>query len=337
MIVFEPVSLLVSFTLSIALLVVIVGALWWLDRYDREPVSMVVVAYLCGAVLAPLMVAGVESVLDSCFESSSLDWRWLVFGIAPIAIEIPKAIGLFLVLILTRTFDSPTDGFVYGAAVGSGFAVTGPLVMGIGAGLGPGATPPEAGVVGLALWMIGFQVLTSSVLGACLGVGRLSRSWNRRCAWGLIGLAGAVLVHGALSWVGMYFASGPVTGQQWALILLMYLAIVAVVGIILLAEGRVLKRQLSEEIGLGVLPPWTAQVIPSYWRRVRSDWWASRRERTVISRLLTRLAFRKEALISPRASGTDLEGLEIVRLRERIQKIVSPPKNPISPLTEDMW
>ncbi len=339
MILLEPMAVAVTFALSVTFLVVIVGALWWMDRFDREPITMVVSAYLWGAVLAPLVVLGAETLLNGALSpaNSVLDWRLVVFGIAPLAIEVSKAVGIFLVLYATRTFDSPTDGFVYGAAVGAGFAVTGPLVSEFASGGGPGVESFGAGIAGFAFWSIGLHVLASSVLGACIGAGRLTGSWARRCLWGLTGLVGAVFLHAIFTWIGLDLVSQTAAVRPWMVTLTLYALLAAVLGIILLAEERILKRQLADEVRLGVLPEWTAKVIPCYLRRVRSDWWHSRRERTVISRLLTRLAFRKEALTTPASGCSNLEGLEIVWLRERIQKIIYPPKNPISPLTEDMW
>ncbi|MEN8164448.1 MAG: hypothetical protein ABFS37_09990, partial [Acidobacteriota bacterium] len=81
---------------------------------------------------------------------------------------------------------------------------------------------------------------------------------------------------------------------------------------------------LSEEVALGVLPGWAGRVIPYYRRRVRADWWPSRQERIVISRLLTRLAFRKHALAA-RGDSANIEGLEVVRLRATIQGILGKP------------
>jgi len=87
-------------------------------------------------------------------------------------------------------------------------------------------------------------------------------------------------------------------------------------------EHQILRRELSDEVRLGVLPPWVADTIPYYRRRVRADWWPRRRERTVIARLLTRLAFRKHAVGRLPDREADLAGLEVLRLRQRVRAIL---------------
>ncbi len=85
------------------------------------------------------------------------------------------------------------------------------------------------------------------------------------------------------------------------------------------SEQRILVVELAEEVELDVVPAWVAEVIPYYRRRVRSDWWPSRRERTVLARLLTRLAFRKHAVRLLPDEESKLAGLEVVRLRQQIR------------------
>ncbi len=85
------------------------------------------------------------------------------------------------------------------------------------------------------------------------------------------------------------------------------------------SEQRILGVELAEEVELDVVPAWVVEVIPYYRRRVRSDWWPSRRERTVLARLLTRLAFRKHAVRRLPDEESQLAGLEVVRLRQQIR------------------
>jgi hypothetical protein len=85
-----------------------------------------------------------------------------------------------------------------------------------------------------------------------------------------------------------------------------------------------LKRQLADEVALSMAPAWILDVIPFYRRRLRSDWWPLRNERTVISRLLTRIAFRKHALRHIPQDEAAIASLEVVRLRQRIRSILNP-------------
>ena len=79
---------------------------------------------------------------------------------------------------------------------------------------------------------------------------------------------------------------------------------------------------MAEEVELDVVPAWVLEVIPYYRRRIRSEWWPSRQERTVLARLLTRLAFRKHAVKRLPVAESQIAGLEIVRLRQRIRAML---------------
>jgi hypothetical protein len=177
----------------------------------------------------------------------------------------------------------------------------------------------------------GVHAVSSSIFGGFAGRAVLSRRRLVRLAWVLCGLVGAVIVHGGwnfgLSVVGPVAADGSL--RTWlASLPLLYLGYLAVLAMFLASEHRILKRQLSEEVELALAPGWVTDVIPYYRRRVRADWWPSRRERTVISRLLTRIAFRKHALRHLPRDEAAIASLEVVRLRQRLREILSPAKDP---------
>jgi hypothetical protein len=98
----------------------------------------------------------------------------------------------------------------------------------------------------------------------------------------------------------------------------------AILALFLESERRIIREQLQHEVDLGVLPAWVVEGMPSYRRRIRADWWPDRRERAVISRLLTRLAFRKHAVARLPGDQSRLAGLEVVWLRDRARKILAP-------------
>jgi RsiW-degrading membrane proteinase PrsW (M82 family) len=326
--------LLVSLVLGIttAFLGCIVAVIWWVDRYDREPVWLVVAVAAWGGIVSPFLVrlcAEPTQWLVASLSGGSQDPRWLVVGAAPVVEELVKGIGIVLVIRLTREFDNPTDGVVYGTAVGLGFAVTENLVYAL-AGVAQNLTTPM--VIGLVvrrtLFTAGVHALGSSAVGAGLGFARLASKRWRAALWIMLGFVAAVVLHGG--WNLAVFAAGSIGAPTpWTVIVPLYLVFAAGLGLLLQAEHVVLRRQMAEEVRLGVLPAWAAEVIPFYRKRIRSDWWPSRRERTIIARQLTRLAFRKHALSS--ADAASIEGLEIVRLRQKVQRILNPPTDDTDP------
>jgi hypothetical protein len=249
-------------------------------------------------------------------------------GVAtPLVEETAKAIGVLLVVLLTRNFDNPTDGFVYGTAVGLGFAVTENYIYGIGIGATMGVGDLLILVIGRTFLAAGVHGLASATFGGFLGHAVLTRKRWQRAVWAGTGLLAAACLHGAwnvtLTLVGPFAPGGGL--RAWLVILpVLYAGYILILAVFLHSEHTILKRQLTEEVALSLAPSWVVDVIPYYRRRLRSDWWPLRDERTVISRLLTRIAFRKHALRYIPQPEAAIASLEVVRLRQRLRAILTP-------------
>ncbi len=321
--------LLASLVVSTAILLIVVALVWYLDRYEREPLHMVAAVFLWGASAAPAIAAFALVVFERWSAGSSGGLSPLVFsGIAaPLVEESAKAIGVVLIVLLTRNFDNPTDGIVYGAAVGLGFAVTENFIYCTGVGSTMGLRDFLTLAVGRTFFAAGVHGLASATFGGFLGFAVLTRKRWQRAAWTGVGLLAACVLHGgwntALILVGPFAPGGG--PRTWLVILPgLYACYVLVFAAFLHSEHRILKRQLGDEVALSMAPAWVVDVIPYYRRRLRSDWWPLRNERTVISRLLTRIAFRKHALRHTPQDEVAIASLEVVRLRQRIRAILNP-------------
>jgi RsiW-degrading membrane proteinase PrsW (M82 family) len=319
----ELVAVLSALILSTGLLVAVVTAVWWFDRYDREPLHLVAGVFLWGALVAPVLSVAVSSFLAAALHvTPEVALGWL----GPVVEEVMKAAGLALVVLLSREFDNPTDGLVYGTAVGLGFGATENVIY-AAAGLGAVGVAETASLVLVRTAMCaGIHALSSAALGGCLGFATLSGSRRRRVGWAAGGLAAAVALHATwnLTVLGAAAAAGPRVPDLWfAALPLLYALYLGILALFLRSEQRILRELLSEEVALEMVPAWVSEVIPSYRRRIRSDWWPSRRERTVLARLLTRLAFRKYAVRRLGRPESDLAGLEVVRLRQRIRAMLA--------------
>lgn len=321
--------LLAALILSSFILLGVVAAVWWFDRYDREPLHLVAMEFLWGATGAPLISVMVFTFVADLGGNVVPQDNLSLIGISafgPLVEEIAKGIGLVLVVLFSSKFDNPTDGVVYGTAVGLGFAVTENVIYGLGTGMNlDGPREILLLVGGRTLLSAGIHALCSATLGGFLGHALLSRKSIHRAAWSAGGLSVAVALHTAwnvaLISAGIFSSDG--SPRLWLVAVpLLYLFYAAILAAFLRSEHSIIKRQLAEEVDLGVAPPWVLEVIPYYRRRVRGDWWPCRRERTVIARLLTRVAFRKHALRHlPRDEAT-IASLEVVQLRKRVREIL---------------
>ncbi|HQE92138.1 MAG TPA: PrsW family intramembrane metalloprotease [Anaerolineae bacterium] len=121
-----PDVLLILF-LSLGPMILYALMLWWFDRYEKEPLALLIAAFLWGAVPSIFLALILEIVLDVpivAISPNQLTYDLLGASVvAPLVEEGVKALALVLLLIfLRREIDSPMDGLIYGGIVGFGFA-----------------------------------------------------------------------------------------------------------------------------------------------------------------------------------------------------------------------
>jgi RsiW-degrading membrane proteinase PrsW (M82 family) len=100
----------------------------FIDRFEREPWFLRLAAFLWGAIIAIPTALVIEHNIDLATVSiagSDDVLRSLLGGLnAGITEETVKGLGLLLLfLVLRDEFDNITDGIVYGALIGAGFAM----------------------------------------------------------------------------------------------------------------------------------------------------------------------------------------------------------------------
>ena len=124
----DPVGLVLSWVLMVAYIVPVVLVLSRLDLYEREPLSLMVGAFLWGAWVATAFAAPVNGQVDAFLHSQlggDVYFPWTNAITAPLVEETYKYLGLVaLFLIASNEFDDLMDGFIYGALIGLGFTVS---------------------------------------------------------------------------------------------------------------------------------------------------------------------------------------------------------------------
>ena len=98
-----------------------------LDLYEREPIPLLVAAFVWGAVAATTLSAignAGWALVVARLGGPELATRWSAAITAPIVEETLKGLGVVLIVLIAREeMDDRMDGFVYGALSGLGFAV----------------------------------------------------------------------------------------------------------------------------------------------------------------------------------------------------------------------
>jgi len=323
--------LLAALAVSAAILLIVVALVWWVDRYDREPLHLVVMVFLWGASAAPLISVTLFGLLDRLLGGIEATTTGIMIGLGlltPLVEELSKGVAVVLVVVFSSKFDNPTDGVVYGTAVGLGFAVSENVIYGVSAGV---HLHSAAGILvlvgGRTLLSAGVHAVSSAAFGGFLGHAVMSGRLPAKVMWTATGLMVAIVLHG--SWNLSLLRFGPVgeggAPQLWlAAVPVLYLVYIMTLALVLHSEHRILTRQLGAEVELGLVPSWILDVIPFYRRRIRANWWPSRGERTIIARLLTRLAFRKHAIQNLPPGEAAIASLEVVKLRQRLREILDP-------------
>lgn len=98
--------------------------LWWLDRYEKEPLHLLIVTFVWGAVPALLLALVTEIAIDPLSREFAGPNAQVTI-IAPVVEELLKALVLIaLFLFARREFNGVLDGIIYGALVGFGFAMS---------------------------------------------------------------------------------------------------------------------------------------------------------------------------------------------------------------------
>ncbi|HPS79257.1 MAG TPA: hypothetical protein PLS53_13950 [Thermoanaerobaculaceae bacterium] len=310
-----------------ALVVLVVGAayaLWWLDRFDCEPLPRYVLTALlattAGLALVQVPVPGWTRALQLGAATPLPPGVWV--GLARRGVlEVLALLGVVGLWSRRSHLDSPLDGLVSGVAAGGGLALGGLVVAGAWAQDGP-----------LEVW-VGVVTALSAGVAVGLGVG-----WARlRVGMGCQLLA--VVTGMVVALVCLMLPPGGaalVAGMRWhptrwgwaALVaMLLLLPVLAVSGfgwVMLRHELRLVRRRLEEEAAFGVLPAWLPVLAASPVRRSSPKWWPRRDERRALNRMLHELAIKKERVTALDAEAARVYGLEVGRLRQRLRTLLDP-------------
>lgn len=194
------IDILLILILSFVPMLLYAGLLWWLDRYEKEPLALLAAAFLWGAIPSIILALILEVALDvpvMALSRSALMYDLLGASVvAPLVEEYVKALALLaLLLFLHREIDSPMDGLIYGGIVGFGFAAVENVFYLFGAYTAGGIE----GTLALALLRAGLFGLNHAMYTGFTGLGiALSlevRRWLPKILLVTIGFGLAVTTH----------------------------------------------------------------------------------------------------------------------------------------------
>jgi RsiW-degrading membrane proteinase PrsW (M82 family) len=236
----------------------VIGCYLWLDRYEPEPRSLLLLGLGWGAFVATSAAIFLQAFDSFAFGPTEATQSVLV---APVTEEAAK--GLFILLLLgyrRAELDGILDGIVYAGMVGIGFAFMENILYLTQAYVGEdGRTGGIEDAVGLfVLRGIGAPFahpFFTAFTGIGIGVAVTSRRRGLRIWAPVVGFAGAVGAHAA--WNAALLINGG-SGAVTAYLLLMVPAFLVMVTFAIWSrrrEGVLLANALTDCARLGYLEP----------------------------------------------------------------------------------
>ena len=304
--------------------------IWFLDRFEKEPIWLLTLVFLWGAVPAIIISLIVEMIfgipLSYVLGAGVAD---IVSGsiVAPITEETAKAFALVVVFFLLRNeLDDVLDGIIFGAIIGAGFAWIEDIFYIVGAGA-EGGIGNMGTVFFLRIFVFGLNhAFFTALTGIGFGIARVVRS-----CW-LGGLAvifffgaaiGAHFLHNTL--VSVAGESGIVVSfiVHWMGLFGLFLTVV----ITWFVEWSWIKKELAEEVQLGHVGERDYRQVSKWFGRVgwelrflgAFDFIGFFRVRKMFN-LLVKLAFLKR---SQRRAPKDGTARKIDEMRARVARLRS--------------
>ena len=150
-----PAGWIFSIVLLTLYVVPVAIAIWLLDLFEREPISLVLAAFLWGGVVSiglavTVNTAFLEALAKLAGPNFAQTWGSAI--VAPPVEETLKYLGVVMIFLVARTeIDDLFDGFVYGAIIGLGFAAVENVQYFIQAVAGAGGADQIGPVFGMFL------------------------------------------------------------------------------------------------------------------------------------------------------------------------------------------
>ena len=261
-------------------LVVIALVMFLADRWDPQPVPLLLIAVFWGAAIAAFTSYWLNT-LNSLLvywvtgSGAAAEFAGPVFS-APLVEETTKGAGLLLLMLLARRyFNGPMDGLIYGSLIGGGFAFTENIIY-------YSRILEEAGGAGVLILFIMRGVLNifgHAIYTACTGiiVGFVARKWGTAMGFLVFipALIPGMLLHGLWNLSASLGGGIPVMLVMYGLQALISFVFLLVIVLLIWDESRLTRVRLGDYANQGWLTHEEVDMLATWKGRREGKRWAS--------------------------------------------------------------
>lgn len=308
-------------------IVVYILFLRWLDRYEREPITQILIVFGLGAVISTFFSYVANSIV------SAVSYRILTYAgsefftagiVAPFVEEINKGLIVVGFAWFSKEFDNLTDGLLYGAVVGLGFAFTENIMF----------LNRVYAMYGQFVWLdniytrsffsAGLHASATAIFGASIAIGKYMKTMEK-VVIGFIGLVMAMCIHSF--WNTILTVAD--LSRDNILSLLPFFGLFFIYGFIfilfqasLYREHQLLETELTKEADLGTIDKAHVPFLKSYIERGKTGWLPAGVNKDEYIHLATDLAFRRWQVQEAQQSKKAFYEKELNDLRAKITKLL---------------
>jgi RsiW-degrading membrane proteinase PrsW (M82 family) len=310
----SAVPFLIALPLALLPVPFLIAVVLLLDRLEPEPRGNLVFAFAWGAGIAALLAlvintAGLVFITQPDLGTTTGQYVSATFG-APVVEESLKG-GVLLWLLWRRRqeFDGPTDGIIYAAMVGLGFA----MMENIGYYISALVRPAVGGVSLLGATFVFRGILSPfahPAFTSMTGIGVAYAATHRRSGWAVgVGLLGAMILHGLWNGLTAFGLAGIVLAYG-----LLACVLVVLIAVLVADRRRIVRliwRFLPAYQASGLVTETELRMLSTLRERRAARAWARRAGGRTAARAMTdyQLAATELALAHQRAErGTFAPG-----------------------------
>jgi len=318
-------ALLISVILGYLPMIVFSYAIYWLDRYEKEPLPLLLFAFLWGAVIAAMAAFVINTLLGAGVYWLTNSTGAATFSVssifAPIIEEIFKGIAVLIVFLFFRSeFDSILDGIIYAAVTALGFAATENAYYIFSMGYAAAGWQGLFQLAFIRIVLVGWQhPFYTAFFGIGLALARTQKSHFIKFFAPLGGLMLAIIshsLHNTISplliynagWSGMLHAS-QLDWLGWGFMLIFVIFMIQ-------HEETIMKTHLLEEIQHNIITQNQYLAVVSHYHRkllkatVLQQEKSSRKVVAELCQLSAELAHKKHQYLH---HGNEQRNLEIIQ------------------------